>query len=134
MNYHFGQLLICPGAGNSYVHVVMACEDPAGISWSMNGLCPGWSATLVSDNGSFAPGAPAPNPIPAGFFDGWICISADPFITTGSTCNPYLSLTCGNEPATINVSAEACDWSSVPVEPTTWGKMKTHFGPRVDGN
>ncbi len=67
VNYHFGQLLICPGAGNSYVHVIMDCQDPAGISWSMNGLCPGWTATLVSDNGSFAPGAARSEPHPSGF-------------------------------------------------------------------
>jgi hypothetical protein len=134
VNYHFGQLLICPGAGNSYVHVIMDCEDPAGISWSISGLCPGWSATLVSDNGSFQPGGPAPNPIPPGFFDGWICISADLTVTTGNSCNPVLNLSCGSEPAAINVSAEACDWSSVPVEPSTWGRMKTHFGPQVEGN
>ncbi len=134
VNYHFGQLLICPGAGNSYVHVIMDCQDPAGIFWNINGLCPGWSATLVSDDGNFAPGLPAPNPIPPGFFDGWICISADPSVVTGSSCNPALNLQCGTEPAVINVSAEACDWSSVPVEPTTWGRVKTHFGPTVDGN
>lgn len=132
VNYHFGQLLICPGAGNSYIHVIMDCQDPAGISWNMSGLCPGWSATLVSDDGNFQPGAPAPNPIPAGFFDGWICVSADASVLPGSTCNPALNLQCGDEPAVINVAAEACDCDPVPTEPTTWGKVKTHFGPSVD--
>jgi hypothetical protein len=132
VGYHFGELLICPGAGNSYIHVIMDCQDAAGISWNISGLCPGWSANLVSDDGNFAPGLPAPNPIPAGFFDGWLCIAADVSVSSGDTCSPSVNLTCGGVPATINVSAEACEWGTVSIEPTTWGDMKIRFEEQND--
>jgi len=129
VGYHFGQLLICPGAGCTYIHVIMDCQDPAGISWNFSGLCPGWNASLVVTAPPFQPGGPAPNPIPPGFFDGWICISADASVAVGSVCNPALNLLCGNQPATINVSAEACDCGlNLPVKPSTWGEVKALFG------
>lgn len=126
-NVHNGTLQICPGAAPSYIHVVTDCQDPAGITWSFGSLCPGWSAALVL-NSNFAPGDPAPNPIPPGFFDGWICISADASVTVGANCNVVLSLNCGNQPATISLLAEACDWQATPVRPSTWGEVKTLLG------
>jgi hypothetical protein len=128
VNYHFGQLQICPGAGPSYIHVILDCSDPAGISWNFSGTCPGWTATLVVTDPGFIPGGPAPNPIPAGPFDGWICVSADNSVPVGSLCQFDLNLTCGGEPAVITVDVEACDWGSTPVEEKTWGAIKALYG------
>lgn len=127
-NYHFGQLQLCPGAGPSYIHVVMDCQVPPGISWSFSGLCPGWTATLVVDAGG-VPGGTAPNPIPPGFFDGWICLTADASVIVGDMCHPDLNLTCGSAPAVISLWGEACDWTpGTPVESTTWGAIKVLYG------
>jgi len=128
VNSHMGTIQICPGGGPSYIHVIMDCQDPAGVTWSFSGVCPGWTASLVVDNGG-VPGGPAPNPIPAGFFDGWVCVSADASVSPGDTCHFDLDLSCGAAPATINFWAEACDWSPpVPAETTTWGSIKALAG------
>ena len=126
VNVHNGTIQINPNSAPSYIHVIMDCNSSTGINWSFGSLCPGWSATLVLNSG-FSPGGPAPNPIPQGFFDGWICVSANNTVVVGSTCSIVLNLTCGGEPATINVLAEACDSPATPVRPTTWSEMKLHF-------
>jgi hypothetical protein len=120
---HFGTVLVCPGAGNSYIHVILDCQDPAGVSWNVSGVCTGWAASLYVDAGG-TPGGLAPNPIPPGFFDGWIGISATQNVAIGTVCNLSLNLMCGNAPATVNVTVEACDWGPVPTEPMTWGSIK----------
>ena len=58
VNYHFGQLQICPGSDPSYIHVILGCDDPAGIFWSFGPGCPGWTVSLV-ENAGFGPGGPA---------------------------------------------------------------------------
>lgn len=127
VNYHVGEIQVCPGGGPSYIHVVMDCQDPAGISWSFGPLCPGWSASLVMDDGAGNPNGPAPNPIPPGFFDGWICVAADTTVAIGGTCCFDLNLNCGTQPATVTVCAEACIWEPVSVEESTWGRIKALY-------
>ncbi|TPW05106.1 MAG: hypothetical protein FD129_2809 [bacterium] len=62
-----------------------------------------------------------------GFFDGWICVAANNTVPVGGTCNIVLNLTCGGEPATISVLAEACDLGVTTVRPSTWSEVKTQF-------
>lgn len=123
---HVGLIPVCAGAGNSYIHVLMDCQDPAGIFWSFNNVCPGWAASLVVDNGGL-PGAPAPNPIPAGMFDGWICVSAQAGTPIGTQCSFSLTGTCGSLPATINLTAEVCSWLPVGTEELNWGPLKQKY-------
>lgn len=124
---HYGTIFICPGAGNSYIHVITDCQDPGGISWAFANVCANWTVSLVSDDGFGNPAGPAPNPLPPGFWDGWICISATPAVNVGDVCHFDLNMTCGSQPATITVWAEACDWAATPTEPATWGKIKGSY-------
>lgn len=124
LSVHFGTMYVCPGGGPSYIHIVMDCADPGGITWSFSALCPGFTATLFHNAGG-VPGAPVVGPIPPGFFDGWICIGADATVLEGAVCYPQLDLMCAGLPETITVCTEACDWTGpTPVEPTTWGEIK----------
>jgi hypothetical protein len=124
---HMANLDVCPGGGPTYIHVIFDCPDPAGISWNFSGVCANWTATLNVSGATGLPGGPAPNPIPPGLFDGWICVSANASVPVGVTCHFDLNLTCGIQPATINLWARTCDWSSVPVEESTWGKVKALY-------
>jgi hypothetical protein len=126
-NAHYGTLQICPGGQSSYIHIFGDCQDPAGTFWSFGPLCPGWSATLVSSDGMGLPGGPAPNPLPVGFFDGWICISADASVPIGATCCFDLFMTCGASTVPIHMCTEACIWEPVSTEPSTWGKIKSLY-------
>jgi hypothetical protein len=121
---HYSTIYVCPGAGPTYVHALFDCQDAGGLVWSFSNLCPGWSGSLVYDNAG-SPGAPVVGPIPPGFFDGWICISADASVNVGDLCSPTLDLMCGGQTATVTINAEACDWAGpTPVEKTTWGDVK----------
>jgi len=124
--WHAGVIETCPQGGNSYIHVVMDCQDPAGVSWSFSGLCPGWSASLVVNAGGI-PGGAAPNPIPAGVFDGWICVSADGTVNDGDICNFNLDASCGALPATIAMTGLACVCGAVPGDETSWGRVKSRY-------
>lgn len=124
--WHAGAIEVCPQAGNSYIHVVMDCADPAGVSWSFSGVCAGWSASLVVSSGGL-PGGAAPNPIPAGVFDGWICVSADGTVTDGDMCNFNLDASCGSTPATVAMTGIACTCGAVPSEETSWGRVKSRY-------
>jgi len=124
-NAHFGTLQICPGGTPSYIHIFGDC--PTGASWAFEPLCPGWNASLVSSDGLGQPNGPALNPLPAGFFDGWICISADVSVPAGSTCCFNLNMTCGDSTVPINICTEACECQTVPTEQSTWGKIKSLY-------
>jgi hypothetical protein len=126
-NYHFGTLQICPGGPSSYIHIFGDCQDPSGVSWSFSPLCSGWTATLVADDGFGMPGGPAANPLPSGFFDGWICVTAGPGVPVGSTCCFDLLMTCGASTVPINICADACIWEPVSTETSTWGKIKSMY-------
>lgn len=69
-------LPVCPGAPPSAVAVVV--DVPAGTEavWSFSGCPAEWEAALRSDE-SGVPGPPAPDPLPAGRFAGWITVATD---------------------------------------------------------
>lgn len=118
-NYHTGTIQVCPGSGNSYIHVITGCTND--VTWAVNGLCPDWNATLVNEDFS-----PAPANLPP-FWTGWICISADAGVPIGSTCCISLDLTCnegsGPQTATVALCASACE-CAVQGESSTWGRLK----------
>lgn len=115
---HVGASQVCPGRGNSYTHVVTGCAFPA--PWVIAGVCPGWSVTLVNEDLS-----PAPNPVPPGW-SGFICVSANANVAVGSVCCFTVTFTCAGLPAVINMCSTTCD-CPVPVEPSTWGTIKSHY-------
>lgn len=128
---HMGLIPVCAGAGNSYIHILMDCQDPAGVTWSFTPLCAGWTASLVVDAGG-VPGGAAPNPIPQGFFDGWICVSAAANTPIGTQCHFDLNVSCGTAPATVNLWAEVCSWLPVGTEESTWGTLKHQYSDKND--
>ena len=107
VNVHYGTLMVCPGAGASYIHVpFLGCVDPNGVAWQITNLCPGWSATLVNeDTTTAAPAALPPE------WSGWICVTADASVAVGTECCPIVTFTCGGVPAEIRLCATACDWN-----------------------
>jgi hypothetical protein len=114
---HFGTLHTCPGAGNSYIHVVTDCTSPA--SWVINGVCPNFSATLVNEDLT-----PASNPVPPGW-SGWICVSAGAGVPIGTQCCFTVDFTCATQTGTIDLCAEACPCQPTALEETSWGRIKT---------
>jgi len=108
VNKHFGTLQVCPAHGNSYIHALVFCNDPAGATWSIAGLCPGWSATLVNEGPPGVPDGPAPNPVPPGW-TGFICISADASVPPGAVCPLTVTFTCNGVDGVIDLQAVACD-------------------------
>ncbi|OGR93855.1 MAG: hypothetical protein A2V88_13065 [Elusimicrobia bacterium RBG_16_66_12] len=114
-SYHVGTLQVCPGAGKSYIHLITGCLEDA--TWTIAGLCPGWSGTLVNEDYTPVVGA-----LPPGW-TGWICVSADASVPVGATCCLTIDVKCGNQVAQIELCAEACD-CAVQIESSTWGWLK----------
>jgi hypothetical protein len=124
VNAHYGTIQVCPGGASSFIHIFGNC--PTGVSWAFGALCSGWFATLMSSDGMGLPDGPAPNPFPAGNFDGWIKITADGTVSTGSTCCFTLNMTCGASTVPINICTEACE-CTVPAEESSWGTVKSLY-------
>jgi len=115
VNRHFTNLLVRPGSGSSHIHALIFCNDAAGATWSITGLCPGWSATLLNEDFT-----PAPNPVPAGW-TGWISVAAAASVPSGSSCCFSITFLCAGVPGVIEVCAEACLWPTTDVPPNTRG-------------
>ena len=113
---HHGTLHVCPGQGNSYIHVVTNCA--AFAPWAIVGVCPGFSVTLVNEDLTAAP-----NPVPPGW-TGHICVSAAGNVPIGTQCCFAVNFTCLGVMVPVNLCATACPCEPVPVEPTTWGRIK----------
>ena len=124
VNYHFSTIQVCAGGGPTYIHVISDCQIVPGILWNFGSAPAGWSAALLNDSGMLTPAGPASNPIPTGFFDGWISVTASGSVPNGATACMNLNLTCGEQPAVITVCAEACVCGSVATEESTWGGIK----------
>jgi hypothetical protein len=118
-NYHIGHLFACPGGGHSYIHLLTGCQGT--IMWSFGGLCPGWHATLVNEDFS-----PAANPLPAGW-TGFIDVTADASVPSGTTCCFWLDVNCGGVLARVQLCSEACDCGTVSSESSSWGSIKSLY-------
>jgi hypothetical protein len=105
--WHNGQLLVYPGAGNSYIHMTTDCPDAVGATWTISGLCPGFSATLVENDRVTL----APDPIPSGW-SGFIQVSATAAVPPGTTCCFDILFDCGGVQNKIHVCVTTCDWST----------------------
>lgn len=128
VNAHLaGNVPVCVGGGPTYIHIIVD-NCPAGATWNFTNVCMNWTVALVSDAGG-VPGLPAPNPLPPNPppFDGWICISAAAAVPVGTVCCFDMNLSCGGQPATIRIWAEACPCSTVGAEESTWGKIKSLY-------
>jgi hypothetical protein len=114
VNRHFTSLLVRPGIGSSHVHTLIFCNSPAGAMWSIAGLCPGFTATLLNENFT-----PAPNPVPPNW-TGWISVAAANGVPAGVSCCFTVTFVCDGQPGVIDVCAETCVWanSDVPPNPT----------------
>ncbi len=111
---HFTQLLVRPGSGSSHIHTLVFCNNSAGATWSIAGLCPGWNATLLNENFT-----PAPNPVPPGW-TGWISV-AIPTSAPNLSCCFSVTFVCDGVPGTIDVCAEQCQWANADVLPNLKG-------------
>ena len=116
VNYHIGQIMVCPGLGTSYIHMIVGCPQAAG--WVINGVCPGWTVTLRNEDLTAAP-----NPVPPGW-TGWIAITAGAGVPVGLVCCFNIVFTCGVQTATVQLCATACQCPTVGIEPNTWGILK----------
>jgi len=105
-DWHGGDLLVAPGAGYSYVHVVSGCASPQPAPWEIAGVCPGFTATLVEPDRV----TPAPDSLPPGW-DGFIRVAADGPMPIGTSCCFDLFLTCDEVPGRIQVCATTCAWA-----------------------
>lgn len=120
---HIGTIQVCPGLGNSYIHVV-ADVCAGNVSWVVTGICTGFSATLVNEDFT-----PAPNPFVTPW-SGWICISADASVTDGTVCCFSFDFTCAGpstSTASIDLCATACTCGPSAVECTRWGAIKSLY-------
>jgi hypothetical protein len=119
VNRHFTGLLVRPGSGSSHVHTLIFCNDPAGATWTIAGLCPGWSAALLNEDFT-----PAPNPVPPGW-TGWISVAAAAGVAAGETCCFTVTFDCDGVPGVIEVCSEACLW---PVTGVPHDQVGIDFG------
>jgi hypothetical protein len=115
---HRGSLLVCPMEGCSYIRVLADCPD--GAYWEFQDVCPGFETGLVDNDFN-----EAPNPLPPGRFEGWICVDGDRELNFGETCAFDLVFACGDETAPLHMTVLTCDCSrATAVEPSTWGAIK----------
>ncbi|HEX7878834.1 MAG TPA: lamin tail domain-containing protein, partial [Candidatus Eisenbacteria bacterium] len=105
VNKHYADLLTCAGGPPSYIHF-RGSNCPSPMPWTISGLAPGFSATLVNEDFT-----PAPNPVPVGW-TGWICVSAAAGVPSGTSSCFGVTFTCDDESSTIDICSTACDWSN----------------------
>ncbi len=109
---HFGDLIVCPGSGASYIHF-KSTTCPGSATWSVTGLCPGFNVTLVNEDFSAAP-----NPIPAGW-TGFLLVTAAAGTVPGTTCCFTVNFDCGGSPAALELCATACECANGASTPPT---------------
>lgn len=123
VHYHFGQLLVDPGAGNSFIHLITNCSSTTGAAWSFAGVCPGFTVKLFDEDKV----TPAPPVLPPGW-TGWIAVSST-VVSPGTTCCFRLDLVCNGQIGTIRVCATICDW--LGTTSTGPGTVDMGFGIRA---
>ena len=99
---HMGQVLICPGAPCTFIHIDTGCA--AAAPWTLSGLCAGFHASLFNDDRV----TPAPNPVPPQW-KGWLCITADAAVPVPTTCCPALRFDCAGQPGIVELCATTCN-------------------------
>lgn len=119
VNAHYGHLFLCPGFGHSFIHVITGCVGP--INWGFAGVCPGWHVALLNEDHT-----PAPALLPAGW-TGFVDVWADASVPIGAICCITLNLTCFGVTTPVVLCAEACDCSTVGIEQSTWGTIKSLY-------
>jgi hypothetical protein len=119
VNYHLGQVMVCPGGGSSLIHMIAGCSG--GSTWTISGVCPGWTVSLLNEDLT-----PATNPVPANW-TGYIATSATAAVPVGSVCCFAVTFTCGAQTGTVQLCATACQCVSVGVDSSTWGALKTLY-------
>jgi hypothetical protein len=100
--YHEGEIKVCPGAGCSLIHVATGCAGLA--TWSITGLCSGFSAQLMNEDQV----TPAPNPLPPAW-SGWVCVTALTGTPVPSTCCFAIRFVCAGQVSTVNLCATTCN-------------------------
>lgn len=119
VNYHAGDIGVCPGGAASCLHVVTGCEN--NMTWMINNPCPpGWTVTLENQDGT-----PAPALLPANWM-GWLCVTAAGNIPVGDQCCYSVDFWCNGVKATVNVCAFACE-CLIGTQQDTWGHIKSIY-------
>jgi hypothetical protein len=118
VNYHFGNIGVCPGGASACIHLVTGCANNE--TWAINNPCGGWTVTLENQDGT-----PAPASLPANW-TGWICVSAGANVPVGSQCCFSVDFWCNGVKATVNLCAYACP-CEVGTENRTWGGIKNIY-------
>lgn len=118
VNYHAGDIGVCPGGAASCLHVVSGCAN--NMTWMINNPCPGYAVTLVNQDYTAAPAM-----LPANWM-GWICVTAGPNVPVGNQCCYSVDFWCNGVKATVNVCAFACA-CEVGVEQNSWGRVKSIY-------
>jgi hypothetical protein len=101
VNKHFGTLQVCPGMGDSWIHLITGCSSTSTVT--ITGVCPGFTVKLLNNDLT-----PAPSPLPPGW-DGKIAVSADASVPLGTTCCFQVIVTCGGATGTIDMCVTTCD-------------------------
>ena len=110
VNRHYGNILVNSAGGGSLLHAISGCSLATGSTWSLSGVCPGWTVTLENEDHT-----PAPVVLPAGW-TGWLRLSA-PGLPAGETCCVLLTVQCGSQFAQIRVCGTVCTWATLGVAP-----------------
>jgi hypothetical protein len=118
-NRHLGRARICGGRETARVPIRTNCASSA--AWTVNNLCPGFSARLEGNDFSAAP-----NPIPPGW-EGFLAVTSEAGVPDEATCPFAVELICLTAAACVEVAAEVCDACTVPVVPVTWGSIKARY-------
>ena len=101
------ELPVCPNSEVSSAQLAVQVIDTSGGHWVFSGMTQGWLAEL-KENSSGVPGNPAPNPLPPGLFDGWLCVSADDNVPPPASADIIWTIVSGSDTSSVHVDAQAC--------------------------
>jgi len=119
VNYHNGNIGVCPGGAASCLHLLTGCAG--NMTWLINNPCPpGWTVTLENEDHTAAPAL-----LPANW-TGWLCVTAAANIQVWAQCCYSVDFWCNGVKATVNVCAIACP-CDVGVEQNSWGRVKNIY-------
>jgi hypothetical protein len=110
-HHHHGTLLVRPGATPSLLHMLVGCAVPPGATWSIVGLCPGWTATLLEEDRVTPAGNPLGFTPPFPGWTGWLAVSAPAGTPAGTTCCFQIQFMCNGQPGVIHMCVTTCDWA-----------------------